>query len=65
MEEMFAGDPAVLPTNVVSSMRPEPTPAPVDTADISQISGEEPSVDVPMTSSPRNPCKRRRSSMDF
>ncbi|XP_060564346.1 uncharacterized protein LOC132723606 [Ruditapes philippinarum] len=64
MEEMFAGDPAVLPTNVVSSMRPEPTPAPVDTADISQISEEEPSVDVPMTSTPRIPRKRRRSSMD-
>lgn len=64
MEEMFAGDTAVLPTHVVSSMRPEPVPAPDETADTSQISEEEPPSETPLTSTLRNPPKRCRSSID-
>ncbi|XP_053390777.1 uncharacterized protein LOC128553629 [Mercenaria mercenaria] len=62
MEDMFAGDPAVIPTNVASSMRVEP---PVPSVDISQITeDQEPSDEQPLTSTPRVQRKRRRSSID-
>ncbi|XP_053390473.1 uncharacterized protein LOC128553360 [Mercenaria mercenaria] len=61
MEDMFAGDPAVIPINVASSMCVEPIPS----VDISQITeDQEPSDEKPLTSTPCVQRKRQRSSID-
>lgn len=56
---MYAGDPAVIPSVVVSSMRQETVPS----TPVSQVREEEPPSEQ-LPSTPRLPRKRRRSSVD-
>ena len=61
MEEMYAGDPAVLPVNIVTSMPHGPVTPPIDN---SQPTEEDTSNEQPSTSTPCVGRKRRRSRMD-
>ena len=62
MEEMYAGDPAVLSINIVSSMAHATVTPPFD---ISQPTEEETSNEQPSTSTPCVGCKRRRWRIDL